>query len=136
MIVISAQHGDPRSTDTIWPLHRQLNKLFEEFVQDTHCESVDKFGIVFRVSGKVRDFGGEGPERLKRLRKDKEVTIDFVIPEERWRGVPEDEVRSYVASQVRVAFGQLIERVEEDKEPIDSGAVLGSFEKAMEQFES
>ena len=68
--------------------------------------------IVLRVSGKVRDFGGDGPELLEYLKRDSEVTVDYVIPESKWRGVDGTEIKLNVIQGIFTCLELLVEKAE------------------------
>jgi len=76
------------------PLRRQLA---------AHCKAsyspiINEFAIVLRISGAIAHFEGEGVQRLRINRKDAYVTADFVMPEARWKGIPLEDIKAYLAA--------------------------------------
>ncbi len=135
MIEISAQYGDPKAADKIWPLHRKLNELFEAYAGNKYFRTVEKLTIVLRVSGRVRDFGREGPERLKFLKRDKELTVDLVIPDERWRDTSNDEFRRYLTEAVQAALLRLVDVARQKGELIQPDVLTSDLRKVMSAFQ-
>ena len=111
-IQISGQYGDPRADKEIWPIQKQLNDLFEKNLSPENNRSKLMLSIVLRVSGKVRDFGGDGPELLKYLKKDSEVTVDYVIPESKWRRVGRTEIKRNLIKEIFACLELLVEKAE------------------------
>ena len=113
MVQISAQHGGSRSSRIIRPLHHQLNRFFKDYPAEQYFNGITELGVVLRVSGEAQDFEYEGPERLKHLRKPKEITIDLSIPESAWKGKTTDEFRPYLMSGMEQCFEQLLQKADE-----------------------
>ena len=113
MLQISADHGCSRSDRHIWPIHRGLNQAFERHFDASDLIDLDVLGIVFRVSGEIMDFGGEGPERLKHSKRDRDIAIDLLIPESRWKGQSPEAIQAYVIAGVRSCIDQLIAKATE-----------------------
>jgi len=135
-IEISAQYGDSDSKDAVRPSHRAMNELFEENLRGRYFQTIQKLSIVFRVSGSIWKFEPEGPDHLRYSRRDKEITIDLVIPESRWRGAASGEIRAYVAQGVKRCFELLVARAKKEKEIIDETGLLADFQKAITEFEN
>ena len=111
-IVISGQYGDPRSDKHIWPIQKLLNDLFKSNLTEDNNESNLTFSVVLRVSGKVRNFGGEGPERFEYLRTDSTLAVDLVIPEIKWQGIEPQVIEQTVVYGVHECIKLLIEEAD------------------------
>ena len=75
-----------------------------------------------------------GPELLKKVCGKKIYTIDLTIPQSRWDGIDEKELRLYDARGVRSCFELLVEKSDKDKELINKSKLLLDFEKGIEEF--
>lgn len=135
MIEISGQYGDQASDKAIWPFHIKLNELFKKMDAKTYFKTVKILSIIFRVSGNIWKFEGEGPERLKYLKNENVITVDLLIPENRWKDVSNDERVKYISKGIRVCFDLLLTRAKKAQELIDEKAIRDDFEKLMDEFE-
>lgn len=134
MIQISGQYGDPRADDLFWPLQKALNDSFKKHILGAYFKTIVMFSIVFRVSGKVRDFGSEGPERMKHIKKDSEITIDLAFPESFWRGVDKNDLKVGVADGVRECLSLMLEKAQAIGEVEDAEGFKKDVEKAISEF--
>lgn len=134
MIQISGDYGDPRADGLFWPLQKRLNDCFRKHLNGVYFSALAKLSIVFRVSGKVHDFGSEGPERMKHLKKDSEITIDLVFPESFWRGVDKNDLNVGVANGVRECLSLMLEKAQAIREVEDSEWFKNDVEKAISEF--
>jgi hypothetical protein len=136
ILQVSAQYGDPFSTAVVRPFHKTLNQIFEITIRGKYFRSIEKLSIVFRVSGKIWKFAGEGPERVKLLKQSREITVDLIIPEGRWRDVPPAQLRDYLDVQIRQCFQVLLSRARKADELISEKSLVDDFEAAMIKFSS
>ncbi len=135
MIEISAEYGEPRASKKFWPLHRTLNQIFEVHLRGEYfAKGLSKLGIVLRVSGRVQEFMGEGPERVMYLPRECLITLDLVIPEVRWKLVELPELQHYLEEQVRKSFALLLDLAASRSLIIDQQALQSDFEKAMAAY--
>ena len=134
MIQISAQHGDPKTPEIIWLSHKKLNDLFEKIMPGQYFATVTILSIILRVSGKITDFGGEGPDRLRYIKRENEITIDLVIPEENWRGANSESIRRYIVGGVADCFDLLVGKAETIGEILDIDILRNDFNKVMAEF--
>ena len=130
---VSAQYGDPKASDIIFPIQKSLNQFFGSEMDEVYLKGVDKLSVVLRVSGKIRDFGAEGPERLKCLKKDKEITIDLAVPESAWRGKRPEDVKSYLRNGFEKSVALLLQRAEKEKWVVDRSKVDEVFVSAFDE---
>ncbi|MHB9839202.1 hypothetical protein Q8F57_030730 [Paraburkholderia terrae] len=134
VIEISGQYGDPQCAPLFFPLQRELNDLFKKYCVDDYFVSLEKISIIFRISGEITDFEGDGPERFKFIRKGSEFTIDFVVPKFKWMGKSEIELRLLINDGLIKCFNIFIDRSisfneMNDKDDLlrDVGLVLRDF---------
>jgi hypothetical protein len=133
-IQISAQYGDPKSANVIRPLHKSLNELFEKTLTKKYFRSIDKLTIVFRVSGTIWNFPGEGPDQIKFFKQQREVSIDLVIPEAKWCDINSNDLRVYIQIQLRRCFNSLLDRIRGENELVNEIQLVADFEGAMMEF--
>lgn len=132
LLQVSAQHGDPRASGVFSPYHRGLNAAFEEIDPRLYFESLELLTVVLRVSGQVRDFGSEGPERMKKASGRPEITIDLVVPESRWKGVAPDDFSAYLRDGFAQCFAALTKKAQGMKELKDSAGLQAALEQGLE----
>lgn len=134
MIQVSAQYGDPSSAVIVRPFHKSLNEAFEMPGDQKYFRSIEKLTIVLRVFGTLWRFPGEGPDKVKVLKQKREVTVDLMIPEERWKSVPLAQLRDYLDKQVRKCFQELLDNARKAGELDDEIGLVRYFEEAMTKF--
>lgn len=134
MIQISAQYGDQNSTIFIRPFHKKLNDLLEKVVVGSFFKTICKLSIVLRVSGEIWKFDGEGPEKLKFMKKKNEMTVDLIIPMVKWKKVDEIEFKSYLENSICQCFELFLDRARREKELIDEDGIRIGFKNAMKIF--
>ncbi|HKA07330.1 MAG TPA: ankyrin repeat domain-containing protein [Gemmataceae bacterium] len=131
-ISIGQQSGGP-ADPFMWPkIH--LYMMFEKHCTANYCPTVDKFALVLRVGGSIDDFGPEAIERIRRRRPDRYITVDIVVPVERWKGKREGAIKKYLAEKVRSALESCVARLKKDKEALDDEALLTAVDTAIEEF--
>lgn len=134
MIVLSAQYGDPQCADVFVPFHRTLNDLFSIYMQGDYFYTIKELAIVFRVSGNIQRFNGDGPERSKYLKSRNMFSIDLVIPMRKWQRQSECVVRTLIADGINQCVKVLITRLEKARELKDLGAFTYDFHHVLECF--
>ena len=134
MIQISGQYGDPKASDYFFPLQKKLNDLFKRHTMGVYFHTLVKLSIVFRVSGKVRDFGSSGAERLKYLKKDSELTIDLAFREDHWKGQDIESIKNKVQVGVNEYLTLLFEKADDLEEFSDKDSLITDLEKVFSEF--
>src|SRR6266850_2918136 len=136
ILEIFAQYGDPESTDAIRPFHRELDTLFKKHLSRKYFRSIERLSIVLRVCGTFWKFEGDGPDRLRIIRKHREITVDLIIPENRWRGRIASEIHEYFADQIQRCFKALLKRARKEKEILDEASLIADFQRAIREFKA
>ena len=137
MIEFSGQSGGSQAGKATRPYHILLNKIFYQKQDESdYFKTLLFLSIVFRVSGKHRDFGSEGAEFLQKSDGRNVYTIDLAIPQERWQNKTDAELRSYIAEGVRSCFDLLKQKAIEVGEVINEDKLERDFEYGMTQFMS
>jgi len=93
-----------------------------------------EFAIVLRISGELANFEGEGVQKVRVSRKGEYVTADFVIPESRWKGVPFETFKRYLAAGATATLKAMATRLVKVKIPINSVELLEDVSKATTSF--
>jgi hypothetical protein len=107
-IQFGSENGSTQAGNTIRPLQVKLNSLFYKSNEEgSYFKNFNFLSIVFRVSGKNKDFNFEGAERLQKSSGRKALTIDYSIPEYRWKQASPKEFGTYVGEGVKSCFAQL-----------------------------
>lgn len=134
MIRFGLQLGGGNSREKIQPMHLILNKMFKDS-NKLYFNIIDNFVIVFRVEGPISTFGNEGPDCLEYLKKNKELGIDYVVPEIIWKQRDSQDLKIYFSQAIRDCFNILVEDAirrgfVDNKERLveDFNSKLGEFE--------
>ena len=133
-IQISGQYGDPLSSKIFSPLRIELNQCFKKNISREYFNTLKKFAIVLRVSGKISDFKSQGAERLRYWKKDKVLSIDLVFSESQWLGVDLSVVRKITAEGIKESLNLMIERAVKLNEVVDKEALMEDIENALANF--
>lgn len=133
-IGIAAQYGGPKDDKNFNLLHYQFNEVFEKHLKGPYFKTFNDFSIMFRVSGKITDFGFDGPERMKKLRSEPGITIDLSFPENSWKGVEESKVREKVISGVLECLRLMTQKAKKMKELTDLDAFQRDLEKVFSEI--
>lgn len=99
----------------------------------SYFRTIKFFALAFRVSGKAKDFNGEGPE-LKKPRGKNFYAVDFTIPEVRWNGIPFDDLRRYVVDGVRQCFELCVAKAKKSGELLDERKLRFDFEAGIQEI--
>ena len=133
-IQISGQYGDPLSSKIFSPLRIELNLCFKKNISREYYNTLIKFAIVLRVSGKISDFKSQDAERLRYWKKDKVLSIDLVFSESQWLGVDLSVVRKITAEGIKESLNLMIERAVKLNEVVDKEALMEDIENALADF--
>ncbi|MBV6290446.1 hypothetical protein, partial [Pseudomonas aegrilactucae] len=113
---------------------KKLNDLFQSKVGGVYFRSIVLLGIVFRVSGKVRDFGSKGPERLKYVEKENAITIDLVFSVDMWQGVESSVLAEAVYDGVSKCLSMMVEKSKELNELMEEDELNSALNEVLELF--
>jgi hypothetical protein len=136
MIDFGAQMGSMECQKIVSPYKRELLEIFSgNEDMNGYFINLVKLLIVFRVSGKNKNFGGEGPDCLEFIKSEKILGIDLLIPQERWKNQAPANIRKYLSESVRECFSQLVKKAQDLGEVRDEEKLLLDFEKGIVKFE-
>ena len=134
MIRFGVQGGGGNSRVKIQPMHIALNRIFDE-CNGHHFETIETFGIYFRIEGPIRTFGEEGPDCLEYLKENKELGIDFVVPENIWKQKDRQDLKIYFSQAIRDCFNILLEDAMRRGFVANKEKLVGDFNVKVEEFE-
>jgi hypothetical protein len=111
-----------------------LWRLFVRHCRSTYCPAIAHYALVVLIGGEFRDFMTDRIERIRRSKRDRCISAEVVVPAALWRGRSPNELRDYLARQVRAALQCCIARLRKDKEPVDEARLLTEVEAAISEF--
>jgi hypothetical protein len=133
IISIGLQSGGPENGG-LSKLKVDLRRLFDQHCRSSYCPTVAHYALLLRVDGTFDKFGEEGIERIRRSKRDRDISADIIIPEAVWRGRSRNELRDYLARQVRAAVQMCVARLQKDKETVDEFRLFAGIDAAIGEF--
>lgn len=130
VISIGVQGGGPRDGG-LGVIKIDLWQLLVKHCRSSYCPAVDHYSLAVRIDGDFQKFGQEGIERIRRSRRNRYIGADIIIPESAWRDRSRNELRDYLARQVRAAVQSCVARLQEDKESVDESRLFGEIDAAI-----
>src|SRR5690348_9344832 len=119
VISIGAELGGPQDGG-LSTIKAELWQFFRRHCQSTYCPTVDHYAFALRIDGQFRSFGEPGVERPRQSRKTRCIGSDIVVPESIWKNKTRNELRDYLARQIRTALEDCVARLKKEKEPVES----------------
>lgn len=110
-----------------------LAQALERWVKSTHCQAVDKYALVLRVSGTIQKYGDEGLFNLRYFKSRRYVTVDIQIPEGIWQPLSQRELRAYIAKNVIAAVEACVTRLERGIS-VERDMLLSSIRGAVKEY--
>lgn len=118
----------------IFPLQRELNQELGEISTTDYFRTIERLTVVFRISGDARDYGGDGPERLRYIKRENELTADLVIPADKWKIVPQVTLRIYIKNNFEVIWTWMMEKAKDLEEGNNLDSLSKKVDDIMEKF--
>ena len=112
----------------------ELRKLLAKSCKGPYSEEISEFALVLRIGGNMQEFDFEGCERIRRNRKDRYITVDLGFPSRRWRGLPDSEIRRYLADIVETGLLCCLHRLKKDKVKVHETKLLNDFANVKQHF--
>lgn len=134
MKTLGVQAGDKESSNATEPAFMGLRKKLEVHCTAPYSPSIKEFAIVLRISGSIWWFEGEGVQKLRLSRKGEYVTGASVVPEARWKGVPLEEIKRYLAAGVTEILQAMSDKLVKSKIAVDSIKLSEDVNKATTAF--
>jgi hypothetical protein len=133
IISIGVQSGGPEDGG-LGDIKIDLWRLFVQHCRSSYCPVVAHYALALRIGGEFVAFSPEGIEKIRLSRRDRFVGADIVIPQAVWRDRTRNELRDYLARQVRAALQNCVARLRKDKETVDEARLFGEIEAAICEF--
>jgi len=133
VISIGVLNGGPEDGG-IGDIKIDLWKLFLQHCHASCSPAVDHYALAIRTDGKYQKFGKEGIERIRRRIVDRYIGAEIIIPESVWRPKSRNELRDYLAMQVRAALEACVARLRKDQERVDEVRLFGEVDAALSRF--
>ncbi|MCW5558601.1 MAG: hypothetical protein KIT22_12310 [Verrucomicrobiae bacterium] len=133
VISIGAQCGGPEDGG-LGDIKVDLYRLFLRHCRSSYCPSVAHYALALRIDGEFQKFGAEGIERIRRSKRDRYIGADIVIPDSVWQGRSRNELRDYLARQVRAALQRCVARLRKDKESVNESQLFEEIDAAIAEF--
>ena len=111
-----------------------MRKLLAEYCEGPYIPEISRFGLNFRIGGEMQEFDFEGCERIRRNRKQRNITLDLGFPSRRWKGATDSSIREYIADTVETGLLCCIRRLEKDKSPVNSAGLMHDFARVKQLF--
>jgi hypothetical protein len=135
-ITFGVQSGDVPSGDATEPHFMPLRKLLAARCIGPYSPEIDEFPIVLRVSGQIWRFEGEGCQRLRLQRKKRYITIDIVMPENRWLGASAADIRTFLARMTEEAIELMIAKLEKSGVKVESEKLRADLRQVLAEYPS
>jgi hypothetical protein len=133
-VTLGVQTGDIESTEATKPAFMMLRKQLAAHCTTSYSPTINEFAIVLRVSGSLWHFEGEGVQRLRINRKDAYVTADFVMPEARWKGIPLEDIKAYLAAGAVETLQAMCEHLRKLKMEVNAAKLIEDANLATAAF--
>jgi hypothetical protein len=88
---------------------------------------------VLRIDGSLAKYGPEGIHRIRFAKTRRIVSADIQVPELAWK-VSSQDLKIYLASQVRSALEACVRRLEKDRLVIAKGHLLAQADAAIAEY--
>ena len=133
IISIGVQSGGPEDGG-LGDIKIDLWRLFVRHCCSSYCSAVDHYALALRIDGEFQKFGDEGIEQIRRGKRERYIGADIIVPEPVWRSRSRNELRDYLARQVRAALQSCVARLRKDKEAVDESRLFGEIDMAICEF--
>jgi hypothetical protein len=133
VISIGAQCGGPQDGG-LSKIKVDLWNLLVRHCRSSYCPAVAHYALALRIDGAIQTFGAEGIERVRRSKRGRYIGADIVIPLSAWQGKSPNELRDYLARQVRAALASCVARLRKDKETVDEAPLFREIDAAIAEF--
>jgi len=135
MIKFASQTSAGRGSKLMRPLRVLLSKIFANEDIGIDSKDLDYFSIIFRVAGNRINFdNGDGCERIKKVRGEKAITMDYVVPQHKWEEMSDEAFKIYIANAVKECFEELKKKAKKLKWEFNEEKLDRDFTKGIDSF--
>jgi hypothetical protein len=135
VISIGVQSGGPKDGG-FGKIKVDLYRLLKKHCKSTHCDAIDEYVPIFRIDGKLDQFGPESITRLRFAKKQRYITADIQVPEKIWLPKSKNEIRNYIAEKVREAITIFANRLKKDKHDVNEKNLFKEIDLAIKEFKT
>lgn len=133
-ISLGVQAGDVESDSVVNPIYMSLRRLLASKCKGEYGPGFKDIGFVLRIDGKIWYWRKRGHQNL-RVKQDGDVSLDIFMPEEIWKPRDDQQIKAFLAEEVRLGFHAAIERMTAKKIPFNRELLVRDFEDALAEFE-
>ena len=92
-----------------------LYQALAKHVTSSHCDVIDEYALVLRIDGSLVKYGPEGVHRIRLAKTRRQISADIHVPESAWQQAAHDNLKTYLANQVRTAIQMCVQRLKKDE---------------------
>ena len=133
IISIGAQSGGS-DDGGLGELKIDLWKLLLQHCRESHCPNISHYALALRIGGEFGDFGEEGVAMVRRNKKERFISAEIIIPKSVWQPKTPNQLRDYLAVEMRNALRKCVTRLQKDKEQVNEIRLLRDIDAAVEEF--
>jgi hypothetical protein len=133
-ITFGADIGGMQAVNIVQPHLIELRKLFKKYCNEPYSDVIDELAPIARVDGNIACWSFEGCQKLRLSKKERYITIDIGVPQNRWDGVDPFELRHYLINNVKQAIKLMVEKLEKEKIQVNSKRLFCDIKKVEEEF--
>lgn len=115
-------------------MHPRVNELFEKHMGHEYCSNVDWIALVLRLGTSRKEFGPDGVQRRRFMKKQRYMTIDLVLNEDSYRDQSDEENRELLLGLIEQGLSQCVEKLQAEKCKIDAGRLFEDFDALKNEF--
>jgi hypothetical protein len=134
MIQLGVQSESLAADRVVARLHPRLNELFDLHCPHAYCPAIDTFELVLRVGSRQKEFGAEGLQRRRFMRKRRYISIDLVVNEDTVLGRSEAANGDHLLDLIRQALEQCVEKLKAERCPVDEERLFADYAKVEADF--
>lgn len=128
---MGAQYGDRFSDKSVNPLRREFQEALSDHLRGSYFRSIVEIAFVLRVSGSISQFEPRGVSRLRHSKKRACLSLDLVLLQEDWSGVPRPILRRTFQGLVNDGVREIAQKTGRSGELIDKEAFLSDFARVI-----
>lgn len=133
IISIGCQAGGPEAA-FIGELKVSLYRALSKHVTSTHCSAIDEYAVVLRVDGTLDKFGEEGLAHLRFAKAHRYITVDIQIPETVWQPMSTQQLKAYLALQVKNGIFACASRLIKEKYAVAAQELQSQIDAATNEY--
>lgn len=133
-VLIAAQYGGKDADQAVDPLVRQLRTIEKRRPKEYYGPVIQTLSFIFRVDGQFVQWNFSGTQAQELSAKEHHVTVDIGIPTKLWKGVPQVELRTYIANTLVVGAKELGDLAKELRHEFDAARAISDVTELGKDF--